>query len=351
MRMEYIVRFDYGSIVPWVRRTEHGLRAIGGPDCLVLDTDVETRGENMTTVADFTVAEGEQKTFILAWCLSHVPMPAPVDAAESLLETETWWRQWSARCTYEGPWREAVLRSLITLKALTYAPTGGIVAAPTTSLPEWIGGVRNWDYRFCWVRDASFTLDALITSGYTEEAVAWRDWLLRAVAGKPSQLNILYGLGGERRLPELTLDWLPGYENSAPVRIGNAASAQFQLDVFGEVIAALNLAVRHGVARDPKAWSVELALLEYLETAWKEPDEGIWEVRGPRRHFTHSKVMAWVAFDRMVNAAEGGEREVPSSVGGNSATRFMRRFVKRASTPAATRSCSTMALKISTRAC
>jgi GH15 family glucan-1,4-alpha-glucosidase len=238
-----------------------------------------------------------------------MPMPASLDPFETMRQTEQWWRDWSDRCTYQGPWREAVLRSLITLKALTYAPTGGIVAAPTTSLPEQLGGVRNWDYRFCWVRDASFTLYALLSSGYTAEAKEWRDWLLRAVAGKPSQLNIMYGLGGERRLPELTL--LPGYENSAPVRIGNAAHGQFQLDVFGEVMAALNLARRHGVEPDENAWNVERALLDYLESAWQEPDEGIWEVRGPRRHFVHSKVMAWVAFDRMIKAVERNEQEGP----------------------------------------
>jgi GH15 family glucan-1,4-alpha-glucosidase len=311
MRLEWIVRFDYGSIVPWVRRTERGLSAVAGPDSLLLETQVELRGEGLTTVADFTVEQGQEITFVMTWYASHLPMPPPLDAARAVDQTEAWWREWSGRCAHQGPWREAVTRSLITLKALTYAPTGGIVAAPTTSLPEWLGGVRNWDYRFCWVRDASFTLYALLTSGYTEEARAWRDWLLRAVAGKPSQLNIMYGLAGERRLPELTLGWLPGYENSAPVRTGNAAHSQFQLDVFGEVLAALNLARHHGVEPDEYAWRVELDLLEYLESAWKEPDEGIWEVRGPRRHFTHSKIMAWLAFDRMIKAVERHEQEGP----------------------------------------
>jgi GH15 family glucan-1,4-alpha-glucosidase len=304
MGMDLIIRFDYGSIVPWVRHTERGLRAVGGPDAILIDTPVEMHGEELTTVAEFTVAAGQEVPFVLMWYRSHEQDPPALDAAKTVRETEQWWREWSSHCTYRGPWRGAVLRSLITLKALTYAPTGGIVAAATTSLPEQLGGVRNWDYRYCWLRDATFTLYALMHAGYHDEAAAWRDWLLRAVAGQPSQLNIMYGLAGERRLPELELDWLPGYEGSRPVRTGNAAHRQFQLDVFGEVMDSLHLARRAGVDGEENAWRVQRTLLGYLETAWKEPDEGIWEVRGPRRHFTHSKVMAWVAFDRMITSAE-----------------------------------------------
>ena len=304
MRLQLIIRFDYGSIVPWVRRTEFGIRAVGGPDTLVLQSSVVLHNENFVTSAEFTVAAGEAVPFVLMWHRSHEPVPGFVDAEKTISETEQWWRSWSQRCTYTGPWREAVVQSMITLKALTYAPTGGIVAAPTTSLPEWLGGVRNWDYRYCWVRDATFTLYALLLGGYLDEACAWREWLLRAVAGKPSQLNLMYGLSGERRLTEFVLDWLPGYENSAPVRIGNAASMQFQIDVYGELMDAMHLARRGGLPPDENAWRVERALTEYLESAWREPDNGIWEMRGPRRHFTHSKVMAWVAVDRMVKAVE-----------------------------------------------
>jgi GH15 family glucan-1,4-alpha-glucosidase len=304
MRMQLIMRFDYGSIIPWVRRTETGIRAVAGPDTLVLSSPVELRNEDFRTEAEFTVSQGERLPFVLLWHPSHEPAPPPVDAEEVVAHTERWWRDWSGRCTYEGPWREAVVRSLITLKALTYAPTGGIVAAPTTSLPERLGGVRNWDYRYCWLRDATFTLYALMLGGYIDEACAWREWLLRAVAGNPSELNIMYGLAGERRLTELELRWLPGYEASAPVRIGNAACEQFQLDVYGEVMDAMHLARRAGLAPDENAWRVERALTDYLESAWSKPDNGIWEMRGPQRHFTHSKVMAWVAFDRMVKAVE-----------------------------------------------
>lgn len=304
MRMQLIVRFDYGSIVPWVRRTDIGIRAIAGPDTLILQSGVDLRNENFTTSAEFIVSAGETVPFVLAWHRSHEAAPAAVDAEQTVAQTEKWWRKWSGRCIYQGPWREAVVRSLITLKALTYAPTGGIVAAPTTSLPEQLGGVRNWDYRYCWVRDATFTLYALLLGGYSEEACAWREWLLRAVAGKPSQLNLMYGLAGERRLTELELHWLPGYENSSPVRIGNAASEQFQLDVYGELMDAMHLARRGGMAPDENAWRVERAVGDYLESAWNKPDNGIWEMRGPRRHFTHSKVMAWVAVDRMVKAVE-----------------------------------------------
>jgi GH15 family glucan-1,4-alpha-glucosidase len=304
MRMELVMRFDYGSIIPWVRRRETGIRAIAGPDALVLQSAVDLRNRDFRTEAEFTVSPGQRVPFVLIWHPSQEPTPDMIDAEKTLAHTEQWWREWSSRCTYEGPWKEAVVRSLITLKALTYAPTGGIVAAATTSLPEQLGGVRNWDYRYCWVRDATFTLYALMLGGYIEEACAWREWLLRAVAGQPSQLNIMYGLAGERRLTELELGWLPGYEGSSPVRIGNAACRQFQLDVYGELMDAMHLARRGGLEPDENAWRVEIALTEYLESAWSEPDNGIWEMRGPKRHFTHSKVMAWVAVDRMVKAVE-----------------------------------------------
>src|SRR5712664_2485394 len=304
MRMEAAFRFDYGRIVPWVRRRDYGLSAIAGPDALELRTPVEMHGENFTTVANFSVGEGERIPFTLTWYPSHRPEPDERSATQMLGETETSWREWSALCTVTGPWREQVMRSLITLKALTYSPTGGIVAAPTTSLPEAIGSVRNWDYRYCWLRDATFTLYSLMAAGYREEACAWRDWLLRAAAGDPAQLQIMYGPAGERRLTELELDWLPGYEGSAPVRIGNAAVRQLQLDVYGEVIGALHEARRVGIESDEFSWPLQQHLLEYLETVWRQPDEGIWEVRGPRRHFTHSKVMAWVAVDRAVKDIE-----------------------------------------------
>jgi GH15 family glucan-1,4-alpha-glucosidase len=304
MRTEFILRFEYGSIVPWVRRHERGIRAVAGPDSVILQTDVPLHGKDFTTVADFTVAEGEEVPFVLTWHDSLAPPTSTPHPMRAIRATERWWQEWSHRCTYDGPWRDALMRSLITLKALTYLPTGGLVAAPTTSLPERLGGVRNWDYRYCWVRDATFTLYSLLMGGYTDEARAWREWLLRAVAGKPSQLNIVYGLAGERRLTEIELGWLPGYENSSPVRAGNDAHRQFQLDVFGEVMDALYLAQRTGLHADDDTWRLERGLLEYLESAWKEPDEGIWEFRGPPQHLTHSKVMAWVAVDRMVKTAD-----------------------------------------------
>ena len=304
MEMELIIRFDYGRIVPWVRRVNGALRAIGGPDALTLVTAVDTFGKDLTTRAEFTVKEGEQVPFVLMWHPSHEDPPDAPDALQALEDAEKWWRTWSAQCNYNGPWRDQVVRSSITLKALTYAPTGGIVAAPTTSLPEQLSGVRNWDYRYCWLRDATYTLYALMIGGYTEEAAAWRNWLLRAVAGDPATLQTMYGVQGERRLTEFDVNWLPGYEQSRPVRIGNGAVDQLQLDVYGELMDSLHLARRHGIARDQDAWSMQKMLLEFLERAWKEPDEGIWEVRGPRRHFTHSKVMTWVAFDRAIKAVE-----------------------------------------------
>jgi GH15 family glucan-1,4-alpha-glucosidase len=311
MRMSLSIRFDYGSIVPWVRRREDGILAIAGPDALFLATPVELLGRNFHTVAEFDVREGDRVPFVLTWYPSHQPPPDRVDPEQALTDTESYWRDWVTDCTHVGRFREPLVRSLITLKALTYAPTGGIVAAPTTSLPEALGGVRNWDYRYCWLRDATLTLLALLRAGYEDEARAWRDWLLRAIAGLPEQLQIMYGLAGERRLGELELDWLDGYEASRPVRIGNAASDQLQLDVYGEVADALYHARRGGLQASSDAWAINAKLLSWLEEGWREPDEGIWEVRGPRRHFTHSKVMAWVAFDRAVRSAEEFGREGP----------------------------------------
>ena len=305
MRSELIIRFDYGWIVPWVVKDKSDVSAIAGPDRLRLRSWVEHQGEQLTTVGDFAVKEGQQIPFTLTWHSSTDPPPPGLDAVGVVRDADAWWRAWSARCDNPSfAQDEAVVRSLITLKALTYAPTGGIVAAATSSLPEQIGGVRNWDYRYCWLRDATFTLLALVNAGYIDEACAWREWLLRAAAGRPEHLQIMYGLAGERRLTELELAWLDGYEGSKPVRIGNAASGQFQLDVYGEVADALYQAHRRGLDTLDDAWRLSEVLLQFLVTAWKEPDEGIWEVRGERRHFTHSKVMAWVAFDRAVRAVE-----------------------------------------------
>ncbi|MGB2592608.1 MAG: glycoside hydrolase family 15 protein [Candidatus Acidiferrum sp.] len=307
MNMELVIRFDYGSVVPWVHRADRGISAIAGPDKLVLRTDAELRGENLKTLSSFTVKKGESIPFELTWHRSHLDEPQALDVEQAIRETESWWREWSDRCTYQGQWRDAVLRSLITLKALTFLPTGGIVAAPTTSLPEWLGGERNWDYRFCWVRDASLTLHSLVDAGYLDEAKEWREWLLRAVAGSPSELNIVYGVHGERRLTELELPWLAGYEKSSPVRTGNAAHKQFQLDIFGEIANILFQGRQAGI-EPPKDEGEDIAeeLLSFLETGWKQPDEGIWEMRGPRRHFVHSKMMAWVAVDRAIRSAEKG---------------------------------------------
>jgi GH15 family glucan-1,4-alpha-glucosidase len=302
MEMDLVIRFDYGSAVPWVHRVDGALRMVAGPDAVELRTPVATHGEGLATVARFEVTAGEQVPFVLTWHPSHEAPPRAADAVASVGETTTWWQEWSDQGRSEDD--PLVLRSLITLKAMTYAPSGGLVAAPTTSLPEDIGGNRNWDYRYCWLRDATFSLYALMLGGFEAEALAWRDWLLRAVAGAPEQLQIMYGPAGERRLTELVLDWLPGYEGSVPVRIGNAASTQLQLDVYGEVMDCLHQARRSGGDHDPDAWALQLALMEVLEGKWQEPDEGIWEVRGPRRHFTHSKVMAWVAADRAVKAVE-----------------------------------------------
>jgi GH15 family glucan-1,4-alpha-glucosidase len=304
MRMELTIRFDYGSIVPWVRKEGGALHAVGGPDSVWLRTPVPVHGENWTSVAEFTVAEGERVPFMLTWHASHKRAPRRIDPIQAVDDTQAWWAEWASRLAYQGDWQDAVIRSLLTLKALTYAPTGGIVAAPTSSLPEALGGLRNWDYRYCWLRDSTFTLSALMLAGLSDEAKAWREWLLRAVAGQPQQMQILYGVAGERRVTEQELAWLPGYQGARPVRVGNAAVGQFQLDVYGEVMDTLHLGRRIGLESDEPAWDLQRALLEFLESNWREPDEGIWEIRGPRRHFTHSKVMAWVALDRAVKAVE-----------------------------------------------
>jgi GH15 family glucan-1,4-alpha-glucosidase len=311
MTSELVIRFDYGSIVPWVRRVPGGHLAVAGPDGLCFRTPVQNRGENFRTIGDFFVKEGDRVPFVLTWYPSHQRPPKTVDAEQALHDTEDFWGEWQRICTYEGEWSKEVNDSLRVLKALTYAPTGGIVAAPTTSLPEQIGGVRNWDYRYCWLRDATLTLLAFLNAGYVDEARAWRVWLLRAAAGDPAALQIMYGVAGERRLTEFEVDWLPGYESSRPVRVGNAAAKQFQLDVYGEVLDALHQGRVHELEASKEAWSMQRGLLTFLEDAWKQPDEGIWEVRGPRRHFTHSKVMAWVAFDRGVQAVERFGRPGP----------------------------------------
>ena len=288
MRMDLVVRFDYGEVVPWVTSHEGLLRMTAGPDSISLWHRVQAEGEGMSTVANFTVREQQRLPFTLMWHPSHEEPPAPLDSFYAVHLTEAYWGEWSARCTYEGKWRDAVMRSLITLKALTYAPTGGIVAAATTSLPEAIGGNRNWDYRYCWLRDATLTLESLMRGGYFGEAMAWRDWLLRAVAGDVTKLQIMYGPSVERRLDEWEASWLPGYEGSEPVRIGNAASGQFQLDVYGEVMSALYSSARQEGVHSKAAWDLQTNLIEFIKKAWLQPDDGIWEVRGPRRHFTHS---------------------------------------------------------------
>ncbi|MCP9988534.1 glycoside hydrolase family 15 protein [Streptomyces sudanensis] len=321
------LRFDYGSVVPWVRRCDGHRVAVAGPDSVWLRSEpaVKTWGQQYSTRSSFAVRPGEKVAFCLTWHPSHDPRPPLVDPYTALEHTLEDWGSWSARCTYEGPYREAVMRSLITLKALTYAPTGGIVAAATTSLPEDPGGVRNWDYRYCWLRDATLTLRALLSAGYLEEASAWRDWLLRAVAGDPADLQIMYGLAGERRLPEYEVPWLRGYGGARPVRIGNAAVKQLQLDVYGEVMDSLALARGAGMPPQRHAWALQLSLLGFLESAWRQPDEGLWEVRGPRRHFVHSKVMAWVAADRAVRTLERN----PSLPGDAARWRVMRDEVHR----------------------
>ncbi|MGH9117413.1 MAG: glycoside hydrolase family 15 protein [Acidimicrobiales bacterium] len=311
MHTELIIRFDHGHLVPWVRRVDDALLATAGPDCLRLTTPVALRGVDRRTVGEFTVEAGERVPFLLTWHPSHEgchDAGSPFDAVEGATK---WWNHWVSRCTYRGRWGDAVRRSLVVLKGMTYARTGGLVAAPTTSLPELLGGERNWDYRYCWLRDATFTLNALLGAGFTDEAVAWRDWLLRAVAGDPEDLQIMYGVAGERRLTEVEADWLPGYMGARPVRLGNAAWQQFQLDVFGEVLDSLHRAAGAGIEYSEDAWNLQVMLLEFLEGNWGRPDEGIWEVRGERRQFTHSKVMAWVAADRAVRAVEEFGRNGP----------------------------------------
>jgi GH15 family glucan-1,4-alpha-glucosidase len=304
MQMELIVRFDYGQIVPWVRRRHGGLEAIAGPDGLILRTPIETCGKDLTTVAEFTVEKGDRVPFVLTWFLSHKDPPREVNAEHALRDTEKYWREWSGQCIIKGEWRDAIVRSLITLKGLTYAPTGGLAAALTTSLPEEIGGVRNWDYRYCWLRDTAFTLFTLVGAGYREEAKSWRQWLLRAIAGSPAQMQAIYGVRGERRLDEYEIPWLSGYEDSKPVRIGNAASNQFQLDVYGEILTTMWQADRVGLKMEEADWALMVQLMKFLESNWQNPDEGMWEVRGGRKHFTHSKMMAWMAFDRAVKLVE-----------------------------------------------
>lgn len=311
MRMDLVIRFDYGRIVPWVRRIDGTRIAVSGPNALRIDTPVEAVGRDLHTIAEFTVREGQRLPFSLTWFPSHEALPAPIDAEDALACTDRFWSDWAGKCTHVGPWHEAVLRSLIVLKALTYAPTGGIIAAPTTSLPECLGGVRNWDYRFCWLRDATLTLLSFLRAGYVDEAQAWRDWFLRAIAGSPDALQVAYGVAGERWLPELALDWLPGYEDSRPVRIGNAAHGQRQLDVYGEIADALFQARSAGIPPSGYVASLGEKLLEFLADGWRQPDHSIWEVRGPPRCFTHSKVMAWVAFDRAVKSCERFGRPGP----------------------------------------
>jgi GH15 family glucan-1,4-alpha-glucosidase len=309
MRQELVIRFAYATALPWVRkvRGDDGLirlLAIAGPDAVWVSSEVELQHTEQKVTAEFEVGAGDRVPFVLTYSASHLPRPWPVDAEDSLVRTMDYWRDWMERCTYSGRWDDAVRRSLLTLKALSYAPTGGILAAATTSLPEQLGGPRNWDYRYCWLRDATFTLQAMLGTGYVDEARAWRDWLLRAVAGDPADLRIMYALDGSRRIPEFELPWLPGYEKSAPVRVGNAAAAQFQLDVWGEVLDGLHLARLSGLPNAPDAWAMQRALLDYLEGAWDQPDNSLWEVRGPRRPFVHSKVMAWAGIDRAVQAVE-----------------------------------------------
>jgi GH15 family glucan-1,4-alpha-glucosidase len=318
MCMRLTVRFDYGSIVPWVtqrrarsRHEVNELSAIAGPDRITLRTCVPMHGENHRTVSEFTLTEGESHSFVMTYTPSHLEPPAQIEIEDALEGTESYWQEWTRRCAFRGPWRDAVIRSLITLKSLIYHPTGGIVAAATTSLPEYPGGARNWDYRYCWLRDATFTLLALSNAGYVEEAGRWRDWLERALAGSPEQAQIMYGVAGERRLTEWEVDWLPGFESSRPVRVGNAAALQTQIDVYGEVADALHQARLGGLKLTANAWAVQQTLTEHVEKIWQQEDEGIWEVRGPKRHFTHSKVMAWVALDRAIASAEKFSLDAP----------------------------------------
>ncbi len=311
MMTDLTIRFDYGSVVPWLRRVDNARVAVAGPDGVVVRTPIDLVGRNFHTVGEFTVGKGDRVPFTLTWFPPYRNLPAEIDPEAALTQTESFWLDWVGSQSRDGEWHEAVERSLLTLKALTFSPTGGIVAAPTTSLPEWIGGVRNWDYRYCWLRDATLTLLAFLTSGYVDEARRWRDWFLRAIAGSPKDLQIMYAIDGQRRLTELELPWLPGYEGSRPVRIGNGASGQLQLDVYGEVIDALYQSRARGLEPSRDAWRIVRKLLDWLESGWRQPDDGIWEVRGGRRHFVHSKVMAWVAFDRGIRFIESFGRDGP----------------------------------------
>ena len=353
MSVEMVLRFGYGEIVPWVRKLGTGvLRAVAGPDMVVLRTPVHMRGENMTTVGEFIVGEGDRVPFVLSYGPSHLPVPDAFAADDALKDTEEAWRRWTARGhVNDGPWSEAVRRSLLTLKALTYEPTGGIVAAPTTSLPEFIGGNRNWDYRYCWVRDATLTLLALMNAGYYREAQRWRDWLTRAVAGRPEQMEVMYGVAGERRLTEWEVPHLPGYANSKPVRVGNAAHSQLQLDVFGEVMDTFHQSRRGGLASDESAWEVQIALLDHLEDIWRKPDHGIWEVRTAPLHFTYSKAMAGSRSTAPSRAPRCSACPARSSTGASSASRSTPRSATRAGTPNATASCARTVRAITTRAC
>ena len=311
VRSELVIRFDYGSVVPWVRRVDHARVAVAGPDALCIRTPAGLRGEDLRTVSELTVEPGQRVPFVLTWFPSHEPLPEPVDAEAALSDTEGYWLEWAGGCRSYGDYQDEIRQSLLVLKALTHQHTGGIVAAPTTSLPEWLGGVRNWDYRYCWLRDAALTLVAMLNAGYREEAKAWREWLLRAIAGNPGEVQIVYGIGGERQLDERELDWLPGFAGSRPVRIGNAACTQLQLDVYGELVDAAYQTLVHGIEGSPFGWNLVRKLLEWLEEGWRQKDAGIWEVRGPVRHFTYSKVMAWVAFDRAIRLHEELGRKGP----------------------------------------
>lgn len=312
VRSEFALRFDYGRLIPWIERPdEHCLKAVVGPHSAVLRASTPLDEQNCNILAEFTVHEGQRVPFVLTYHASHLPLPDPIDAEEALRRTEQWWQSWVAQCSYEGAWSEAVKRSLITIKAMTYRPTGGIVAAPTTSLPEQQRGQRNWDYRFCWLRDATFMVTCLLRTGFHDEARAWRDWLLRAVAGMPSQVQPIYGIAGEHRLNEWEVPWLPGFGGAIPVRVGNAAFTQLQLDTYGEVMNALHFARQAHISPTEAGWHLQKALLDHLGTVWSEPDEGIWEVRGGRQHFVHSKVMSWVGFDRAIRAADEFHLEGP----------------------------------------
>ena len=304
LQSRLVLRFDYGGIVPWVQKSDNGLVAISGPDGVALQTHIPVYGKDMATLADFTLTAGKTASFCLSWFHSNKDVPEPLDTETALQKTEQQWRAWSAKAKSVDPWNDAILRSLITLKALTFSPTGAIVAAPTTSLPEKIGGARNWDYRYCWIRDSTLTLYAMLNSGYHEEAKAWRQWLLRAAAGEPSKLQIMYGLRGERRLTEMEVPWLTGYEGSQPVRLGNGAHNQVQLDVYGELMDTLHVARKFDLENDEESWQLQKAFIAFVEKSWRQPDSGIWEVRGPPQQFTYSKIMAWVALDRAIKAVE-----------------------------------------------